>query len=167
MSDADNQQDLENDSDDDLGANAHQVLTEILRLSQIEAAVELDDGDERIRICINPASEDDAKLLVGRHGRNLHALQFVSNRIVNRYPDRRKPITIEIAGFTDAHKERLQNLAQRLSQCVAENKVEVSILGMNPADRRTVHMATKDQRGISTFSQDEGVARRLVITPQD
>jgi spoIIIJ-associated protein len=149
------------------GAHAEEVLGKILSLSQIDANVTVEEGESRMRVVIESLVEGDAELLVGHHGRTLHALQFIANRIVNRFPEGRKPITIEIAGFTDERRARLEALSERLHDCVTKNNVEVAILAMNPADRRTIHMATKESQGIHTFSQDEGIARRLVLTPRD
>ncbi|HIA02420.1 MAG TPA: KH domain-containing protein [Myxococcales bacterium] len=168
MSDAIEIQEIDNTTElSDQGEHAQEVLQNILSMSQIKTDVAVEEANGRIRLVIGPLEEEDISLLVGRHGRTLHALQFIANRIVNRFPDNRKPITIEVAGFTDKHRSRLEELAGRLYESVTNNNMEVSIVGMNPSDRRTIHMATKDREGIDTFSQDEGIARRLVITPCD
>jgi spoIIIJ-associated protein len=37
---------------------------------------------------------------------------------------------------------------------------------MNPSDRRTVHMALKDQEDLETRSRGEGLMKKVVIIPK-
>ncbi len=148
----------------DRGIRAKDVLNDLLIRSGIEAEIALTETADRVKLDVYPSEEDDAQLLIGRQGRTLASYQFILNRIVNRFPEDRKPVSIDVSGYAEQRKDRLGTLGARLAGTVRDHDLEVQILGMDPADRRAVHMSLADEDGISTFSEDEGIARRLVVT---
>ncbi len=148
----------------ELGREAREVLEELLELSGFDVQTSLTETSERILLEVYPEDEDDGRLLIGRGGRTLAAYQFVLNRVVNRFPEGRKPINVSVSGYAEQRKARLEALAGRLANTVRDNQLAVRIQGMNPADRRTVHMSLAEEDGISTYSEEEGIARRLVIS---
>ena len=148
----------------ELGTAARDTVAELMRLSGIEAEVELVETDERIRVEVYPTDEDDVPLLVGRQGRIMSAYQFLVNRMINRSPNFRKPISIDVSGYVEQRRTRLGELGSRLSAVARDNELEVSVLGMNPADRRAVHLSVIDSDGAHSFSEGEGISRRLVVT---
>lgn len=147
------------------GERAASVLSHLLVRSGVPAEIEVTETSERIRLDVYPESEDDAELLIGRQGRTLHAYQFVLNRIVNRFPEDRKPVNIDVSGYAKQRSTRLEQLAERLAHTTRSAGVEIRLHGMNPADRRTVHMALEQEAGVNTHSEDEGIGRKLVVTP--
>ena len=88
----------------------------------------------------------------------------LANRILQRIDGEGKPVNLDVAGAGEARERRLQRLAERLADSVAEHGLEARIYGMNPKDRRSMHVALQSMNTIQTFSEDEGIARRLVIT---
>lgn len=148
----------------DLGTAACEAVAQLMKLSGIEAEVQLVETEERIRVEVYPADEDDSTLLVGRQGRTLSAYQFLVNRMINRSPDYRKPISIDVSGYVEQRRDRLGVLGGRLAKTVIENELEVSVISMNPADRRAVHLTVLDTEGANSFSEGEGIARHLVVT---
>ena len=141
------------------------VLSDLLTRSGVTAEVQSQETDERVRLEVTGVTEEDADLLVGRQGRTLSAYQFIVNRIINRFPEDRKPISIDVDGYARRRGARLETMATRISQTIEQSGLELSIQGMNPTDRRVVHMALAEEKAISTRSEDEGIARCLVVSP--
>lgn len=150
----------------ELGELALETLRRLLELSNVPGEVELTETRERIRLDVYPDNEDDTLLMIGRQGQTVGAYQFVLNRMVNRSPHGRKPISIDVAGYAEQRKSRLQELAGRLAKNVVASKIDLQILAMNPADRRTVHMALEGSKNIKTWSDGMGIGRRLVVSTQ-
>ncbi|MFT7622851.1 MAG: spoIIIJ-associated protein [Myxococcota bacterium] len=166
MSDNTNNEAEDTSNETELGQKAADVLEDLLEMSGFSAEVKLTETRERIKLDVYPDDEDDAQLMIGRQGHTLAAYQFIVNRVVNRSPTDRKPISLDVSGFAEQRATRLERMAGRIAASVRDNQVQVRILGMNPADRRTVHLALDDEKGISTFSEEEGIARRLVLTTE-
>lgn len=148
----------------DLGTAAREAVAQLMKLSGIEAEVQLVETEERIRVEVYPTDEDDSTLLVGRQGRTLSAYQFLVNRMINRSPDHRKPISINVSGYVEQRRDRLGDMGGRLCQTVIDSELELSVISMNPADRRAVHLRIQDTDGVNSFSEGEGIARHLVVT---
>lgn len=148
----------------DRAQRARTVLEDLLSRSGFQVEIETSENDDQIRLDIHPSEDDDVQLLVGRQGRTLAAYQFILNRVVNRFPEDRKPVSLDVSGFAEQRKDRMRGMAQRLAAASREHQLQIRIQGMNPADRRVVHMSLQDEDGINTFSENEGIARELVLT---
>ena len=146
------------------GEFAAEVLEDILERSGFEGCdVEFTEDDERVRLLVSCADEDDAALLVGRQGSTMAAYQFIVSRIVQREFEGRVRVSLDIAGYGESRRVQLEELGGRLAKVASAHKLEIRVLAMNPADRRSVHMSLADRRNIKTWSESEGIARRLVI----
>jgi spoIIIJ-associated protein len=146
------------------GSEALATLRRLLELSGMSSGVELTETDDRIRLNVTPENEEDASLLVGRQGRTLSAYQFIMNRMVRRGDGQTKPVSVDVSGYGERRREQLEELAGRLAETVANNEIAVHISAMNPSDRRSVHLALEGRDGLRTYSEDEGIARRLVVS---
>ncbi len=140
------------------------VVKRLLDLSGFDATLNVTEGDERIDVVLGVSAPDDIAILVGAQGQTLAAYQLLANRILQRIDGEGKPVNLDVAGAGEARERRLQRLAERFAGSVAEHGLEARIYGMNPKDRRSMHVALQSMNTIQTFSEDEGIARRLVIT---
>jgi len=79
-------------------AKAGEVVGRILNGLEVEATVEVRDEDENIVVVIEgpEGSTRVAEVLGGRRPPVIPALQFLVNKIVNRFPEDRKHINIEV-----------------------------------------------------------------------
>ena len=145
-------------------AAAVNAASELLRLSGFVASVAARSGAERIDLDVS-IDESDVPLLVGGQGQTLQAYQLLVNRMVQReHDDDDRPINLDVAGFGESRARRLAKLANQLADVVREKGLEARVYGMNPKDRRSMHVALEEIQGVQTYSEDEGIARRLVVT---
>jgi len=149
------------------GREALETMRRLLELSGMGTQVALTETEDRIRLNITPESEEDASLLIGRQGRTLSSYQFIINRMIRRSDRRTKPVSVDVSGYGERRRERLVELAGRLAELVGDNEIAVHIHAMNPSDRRSVHLALEERGGVRTYSEDEGIARRLVVSAQN
>src|SRR5579883_2671026 len=143
---------------------AAEKLRGILSRMAIEAEVRTREEDERMVLEVVGA---EAALVIGKHGATLDALQYLLNKM-SPWPAEgaeRKPIVIDAEGYRGRRAESLVELAHRLAEKALKTKRPVSAAPMSPADRRVIHLALAGQPGITTRSEGEGAARRLVIIP--
>lgn len=121
-----------------------------------------DDGIE-LRIDNTPASPR----LIGHRGETLRALEYLINQIVKAHDADAPRVLVDIAGYKEARKASLEEMARDAAERVKAAGAEEELKPMNPADRRIVHMALRDIEGITTESRGEGHDRRIVVLPAE
>ena len=142
---------------------AAETVTRLLTLSGFEPSLKTTENEERIGISIELGA-DDIPTIVGPQGQTLAAYQLLANRILSREDGEGKPISLDVSGYGVLREQRLEKLAHRLGDVASGKGVEIRLYGMNPRDRRSMHMGLQSLDAVQTFSEDEGIARRLVIT---
>jgi len=141
---------------------AAEILEEILNLMDLDVQVEIRADAERIEL---DASGPDSGRVIGKKGATLDALQFLINKMVNRFPEARRHVVVDSGDYRERHDDGLVSLAKRQAQrAVSEGKV-VTLQPMNARDRRVIHMSLAKFEGVSTMSHGEGTRRRIQIIP--
>lgn len=148
---------------DAIAARAKGHLIRILELIGIDARVET--LHRRGGITLNIVAGPDGSLIIGRNGQNLEALQILINRMVVHGGRELVPIIVDSEGYRERRLARLEQMAQRAARQALREGREVALEPMSPADRKVVHTALKEVRGVHTISRGEGPARHVVVTP--
>jgi spoIIIJ-associated protein len=108
----------------------------------------------------------DAGRLIGKGGRTLAALEFLTNAVVNKVegelPVR---VNVDVGGYKRRRDERLRVVAQRAAARVRKSGMPVELEPMSAAERRVVHMALADDPAVESESTGEGRDRRVVVYP--
>jgi spoIIIJ-associated protein len=137
-------------------------LEGLLERMDLDAQVVEVSEDERINIEIEGA---DAGRVIGKKGQTLDALQFLVNKVVNRFPEGRKHVVLDVEGYKDRRDESLANMAVRLADKASRTGKVISINPMPARERRVIHLALADTPGVTTRSDGEGTERRVRIVP--
>ena len=141
---------------------AAEILEELVNLMDLDVQVEIRSDAERIEL--NATGEDSGRV-IGKKGATLDALQFLINKMVNRFPEGRRHVIVDTGDYRERHDDGLVSMAKRQAErAVNEGKV-VTLQPMNARDRRVVHMSLAKFEGVSTMSQGEGARRRIQIIP--
>lgn len=125
---------------------------------------EITVGEDAERILFNVRGGNTA-VLIGKRGQTLEAIQYLVEKIINKHSDKRIRIQVDIEGYLDNRRAKLESLAARLSEKAKRIGKPVSIGQLNAHDRRIVHIALKDDSDVRTQSMGEGFYRKLVIFP--
>jgi spoIIIJ-associated protein len=142
-------------------------VVEVLSKMQMDCTVDLMENDvtdppSDIRIEI---SGKDASRLIGKKGQTLAALQFLTNRVVNRPSLPRRHILIDADGYRTRRESALSTMAQRLGQQAVDEGKIITFEPMSAQDRRVVHLALAKFPGVVTKSEGKGATRRVQIIP--
>ncbi len=139
--------------------HAKTLLTDMVKLIGGEAQISAARKDAQIEISITGQLPD----WMGRgHSRALEALQFVANKIVNRFPPRHRVVLLR-EGQQDERLNQIEAAAAELARKVSETGQTLWIVPMNARERRMVHMAVAAVPGLATRSVGDGPGRRLCI----
>ena len=118
--------------------------------------------DNQINLTIN--SDKDA-LLIGKEGKNLKALELVVKQhihnLINSYPY----LILNVGNYNERHELYLQNLAKKIANEVKNTRQEVIMDNMNSYERRIVHNALANIKGVTTISEGEEPNRHIIVKP--
>ena len=150
-------------SDKQVAETAKKVLQDLLRLLEIEAAVDLKEDSERILLNIGG---DGSGLLIGRKGQTLDAIEYLINKIVHKDAEDKKRIVVDTENYRFRREDSLVKLAQRLAEKAKRLGRPVTISPMSAHDRRIVHLALQEDKSLRTWSTGTGLYRKVIISPE-
>jgi spoIIIJ-associated protein len=133
----------------------------------VEVNLAPDDGEgapDEIRIEIEGP---DAGRIIGKKGNVLDAIQYLTARVVVRPGETRRHIIVDAEGYRARHEDQLAQMARRLAQRVAAEGKVITFDPMSARERRIVHMALREIKGVRTESVGEEPQRRVQIIPGD
>ncbi len=107
----------------------------------------------------------DSGKIIGRNGRTLQALEYLSNAVLNRQQSDNIRVTIDVGGYKRRHEERLRDLARKAAERVRSSGQPYSMKPMNAAERRIIHMELADDPSVISDSSGEGRDRKVVVHP--
>ncbi|MGF1509022.1 MAG: Jag N-terminal domain-containing protein [Myxococcota bacterium] len=178
-------------------AKAREVSQALLKEMRLEGVVEVTDEEENIVVRL--LEVDGSTGLQDVLGRSrppaIPALQFLLNKIVNRFPDDRKHVTVEVPsvpkslgrakaeqkggtrsvtipsfeeldGSLDEELDReLIRLALHLARRSSELKRVITVHPMTAVERRSIHQTVTQIPGVTTQSEGDGLYRKLQVVP--
>ena len=107
-----------------------------------------------------------APRLAGKDGRTVDALQLIANQAAGRIEEEPPRVVLDVEGDADARENRLTKLAQRVARRARETGRTVRLDPMGGRDRRTIHLALRDDEDIATMSTGEGRYRQVLVVPE-
>lgn len=146
------------------GEKAGEVLKEILRLMDMEAAITLEQRPNELVLIL---AGKDGGALIGRNGQTLDALEYVLNRIITRSEESETHIALDAEGYRERRRKNLENLALRLGERAKRRKKPVALSPLSPRDRRVIHLTLEGDPLVTTKSMGRGYFRRLYIVPEE
>ena len=115
-------------------------------------------------IQINLFSENSS-ILIGKNGNTLKALETIVKQRVNSDLKIHIYLILDVENYREKQEKRLIHLAKSLAKEVTKTKLEVHLENMNAYDRRIIHNALTNFKGIKTESEGEEPNRHIVIKP--
>jgi len=142
--------------------HARTFLSELLRISGGEAEIVVAQRNAEIGVSLAGKLPE----WLGRsRGHVMDSLQFLANKVVNRFPPRYR-ISISVEGVKEERDLNLDAMAADVARRVNESGVPMWILPMSAKERRAVHMAVSQVPGLTTRSVGEGAARRVCVSKE-
>src|SRR5664279_4027079 len=121
---------------------AKQRLEEIVSFFGANVDVTADQTDDGIELDIG--STPVSPRLIGHHGETLRAIEYLLGQMIKRIDPEAPRILVDVAGYKDARRTSLTELATHIAKRVVDTGTEEELKPMNPAERRIVHMALRE-----------------------
>jgi spoIIIJ-associated protein len=139
------------------------VIDRILEELDLDAEVEVSDGEEEILASIDGA--EDLGILIGRRGQTLDALQLLCYRAAFQGRSERKRVTVDAAGYRERRGDLLTEEAEIAAERAIRNEESIRLEPMSASERRMVHEVLKDRSDVETISEGDDPDRRVVVAP--
>lgn len=139
-------------------------LEGIMEKMGVAGELEIEEAGEYLQINIKGK---DLGILIGRRGRTLDALQYLVNLAANKGTRERVRIILDVSSYRKRRADTLKNLARRLCQRVRRQKRSVVLEPMTPQERRIVHLAVQEDKGVISYSEGEEPFRKVIIALKD
>src|SRR3989344_568293 len=141
-----------------------QNVKELIEHLGVSAQAEISKVDNTYFVDI---SSEDSSLLIGKHGANLEALQFIlAVRLKSQTGLEDFELFVDVDGWRKQKEERLQTMAKNLADKVAESGKDEILYNLKPSERRVIHSTLTEHPKVTTLSEGEGESRYLVIKPK-
>lgn len=108
----------------------------------------------------------DLGLLIGPGGRTLAAVQDLARVAAQRrLGDHETRLKVDVAGYREKRREALEKFARAVADDVLSTGRAKALEPMSSADRKIVHDAITGIDGVTSRSDGDDPARRVVISP--
>ncbi len=149
---------------DDLVDYVKEFLKGITKDMGLDVSFESKVRDEQITIKMY---SDNNNILIGKEGKTLQALTTLVKQVIYNKIGEYPYILLDVENYKEKNEERLIRSAKKIAKEVAKTKVEVELENMNSYQRRLIHNALTDFKGVYTESVGEEPNRHIVIKPKE
>ena len=151
-----------NNSVDESVLYAQKYIEDLLSFFGINLEVSSSLDEDVIQIDI-PSTHLNG-FLIGQHGDNMRAFQYLTSTALKNQQFSYFRVNIDIANYKKQRAERLLEKAQTWIEQVKESKQPLHLEPMNSADRREIHKFAADNN-IKSESVGFGKDRHIVLEP--
>lgn len=142
-----------------------QNVKDLIERLGVSATAEISRVDNSYFVDIE---SEDSSLLIGKYGANIESLQFIlAVRLKSQTQDDDFDVFLDIDGWRKEKEQKLEKMAQRIAEKVAETGVEEPIYNLKPSERRVIHSFFTNHPSVTTESIGEGQARYITIKPRE
>lgn len=135
-------------------------LKHLLNLMGLPSTVVVEFADSTILCSISGQHE---AYLAGQDGKILDSLQYLLRKMIGAELPERATLSLDAAGYREQRLVRLQEQANELAVQVRQSGKTKAISGLNPAERRAVHMTLQQDGEIRSRSVGSGLFKKILI----
>jgi spoIIIJ-associated protein len=134
----------------------------LLQIAGLNLTPRIYQGEERLEIDLQGSDSD---WCFADDGELLMAIEHLLPRIIRSLSGEAVLCRVDCDNFHEIREERLRSLAQKVADEVRQRGRPRTLVPMNPADRRIVHVTLADDPAVATESEGEGYFKRITVRP--
>lgn len=146
------------DADSELAAR--EACSRLVRLAGLSLEPEVSRNGDRLEVRLTGSDESE---LARRGVPLLDELEHLLPRAIHGLCGKMVRVRVEGAGLRAAREQALVDLAEAAAARVLAGGADELLEALGPAERRVVHLALANRRGIGTESVGDGFRKRLRI----
>jgi len=101
----------------------------------------------------------------GYSGRTREAIQLLINRMVNKQTKEPLKVVLDIDQYRSRRAASLAKMAGHFAERIKATGKAITVGPFNAYDRRTIHIALKEETLLRTESIGEGIIKKITILP--
>jgi len=151
------------------GEVGKEVLAQLLEKMGINADITIQRQESRNNEGVSwmlDINGRDLRLLIGRRGETLNALQYITRLITSRKLQRRANIVVDAGEYKLKRSYRLRQLAKRMAEQAIKQGRTMTLEPMPANERRLIHMELRNHEKVITKSVGDGKSRKVTIIPK-
>jgi len=135
-------------------------LTDMTTALGAPAMVRVQREDDQV---IFHLDTDKKGLLIGKHGKVLNAIQYLSQVYIHRMIKNRLAVVVNVGDYRERREAIIQRLAKQAVRKVRETSQPVFLEPMPAFERKQVHSILSNEKDIKTHSEGNEPHRYLVV----
>ena len=142
-------------------ATVKRVVEELLVAAGVGYEAEFEHDDfQRVYVRVD---DGDAGALIGKRGAGLEALETLVGRMVSHQAGRAVPVQVDVNEYRARYEDDLRAEALAQAERVLRSGQDEHLPPMSARDRRVVHLAIQEMKGLQTLSLGHGPTKHVVI----
>ncbi len=146
----------------DINNEIKEFLRKMVENMGLEVTMELSNKEERVTIRMYSNKD---YILIGKEGSTLKAFETIAKQYIQNLTGIYYKFNLDVSNYKEKNNKRLEWLAKKTAKEVLSTSIPVALDNMTSYERRIVHSALTDFKGIKTESEGEEPNRHIVIKP--
>lgn len=144
-----------------------EFVTVLLKKANLPAEVRIDQR-EAGRLTLEILTDDPA-IVIGKHGSTLESLQLITNIHAGRIKPEGDPLRVilDTEDYRYRREQSLLRMANRVATQVRRTGRPRLLAPLNPFERRLIHTALGEMRGVTTESEGDGLYKQIRVSCRD
>jgi spoIIIJ-associated protein len=144
-------------------ATAHRLADRLLQGMGFATTVRARESGDTVTVEVHG---QDLGALIGRKGGTLESVELLLGAMVAKETGLRSRIILDVEGYWERRYAYLEKLARQTADRVSREGRQITLAPMPSRERRVIHSLLAEHRAVTTFSQGEGVDRRVTVAPR-
>lgn len=140
----------------------HEFLGKILDELDIEYDLVIEKVENQINIEIK-GDEKKLGIVIGKRGVTLDSIQYILSLLINKVSDSYIRVLLDSSNYRQRRRETLKELAEKMAAKVLSTNRSIRLEPMSALDRKIIHEALQDYKGVITHSEGRDPYRKVVI----
>ena len=145
---------------DDIKSYVKEYLTTLLTKMNIKSTVTVYEDEKIFTVKIK---SNDNRILIGKDGKNLSAIQFMVRQVVRNMTNFNIKINLDISNYREKKERFFESDIKKIINEVLASKTDTKLDPMNSYQRRLVHNVANNYYNIETESVGEEPNRYVTI----
>lgn len=157
---------ITNKNSEEVNQKIDEIIHEFLGKILDELDIEYDLLIEKVENQINIEIKGDEKklgIVIGKRGVTLDSIQYILSLLINKVSDSYIRVLLDSSNYRQRRRETLKELAEKMAAKVLSTNRSIRLEPMSALDRKIIHEALQDYKGVITHSEGRDPYRKVVI----